>query len=33
MTTTTLKEAFAAKYPKYMQLLSMFKKANGCPAT
>ena len=32
-TTTTLKAAFAAKYPKYMQLLSMFEEANGCPAT
>ena len=30
MTTTTLKEAFAAKY---MQILSMFEEANGCPAT
>ena len=29
--TTTLKEAFTAKYPKYMQILSMFKKANGSP--
>lgn len=33
MTTTTFKEAFAAKYPKYMQILSMFEEANGCSTT
>ena len=30
---TTLKEAFAAKYPKYAKVLAMFEEANGCPAT
>ena len=33
MITTTLKEAFAAKFPKYMLILSMFEEANGCLAT
>lgn len=28
----TLKEAFAQKYPKYLNILTMFEKANGCMA-
>ena len=31
--TTTLKEAFTAKDPKYMQILSMSEEANGCSTT
>ena len=30
---TTLKEAFAAKYPRYPKVLAMYEAANGCPAT
>lgn len=31
--TTTLKEAFTAKYQKYMQILSMSEEANGYSTT
>ena len=30
---TTLKAAFLAKYPRYMNILSMYEQANDCPAT
>lgn len=28
---TTLKAAFLAKYPRYMNILSMYEQANDCP--
>lgn len=31
-TTTTLREAFLQKYPKYPKILDMFEEANGCDA-
>lgn len=30
---TTLKAAFLAKYPRYMNILYMYEQANDCPAT